>query len=135
MPSPQQPPFSLSGHSFHETSLKSTLGVGGVVGVGVAVGGRGLRVAVGAGEGVSVGVSVGVGVAVGVKVGEGVAVNVGVSVPRGGCALGVSVGVAVKVGVGLGTGVTVRVGVGVGPSQLSDDARQPNTASKAITSR
>jgi len=131
MPSPQQPPFSLSGHSFHDTSLKSTLGVGGVVGVGVAVGGRGLRVAVGLGEGVSVGGGVGVevGIAVGVRVGEGVGVKVGVSV-------GVRVGVAVKVGVGLGlgVGVTVGVGVAVGPSQLSDDAWQPNAPSRAITS-
>jgi len=40
----------------------------------------------------------------------------------------------VKVGVGLGAGVMVGVGVAVETSKLSDDARQPSTASRAITS-
>ena len=70
-----------------------------VPGIGVAVGGTGVLVAV------LVGVAVGgTGVLVGVSVGVAVAVLVGVAV---------AVGVGVTVGVQVGVGVVVAVGVGV----------------------
>ncbi len=97
---------------------KSTLGVGVLLGSGVAVGGRGVAVRVGGsdvgvwdGSGVMVAVG-GSGVAVG-----GIGVDVGVSVGGSG------VGVAVSTGVGVLVGLGKRVGVGVGAA----NAAQPTS--------
>ncbi len=104
---------------------KSMLGVGVLVGSGVAVGGRGVAVLVG-GSGVGVcdgsGVDVG-GTAVGVG-GAGVAVKVGGS--------GVGVAVSTRVGVldGLGRGVGVGGGVGVGVVKSAQPAS--NIADKTM---
>lgn len=104
---------------------KSTLGVGVLVGSGVAVGGRGVAVKVG-GNGVDV--LVGSGVWVGVCVGAGVAVggtSVGVAVGGNGVGVAVSMGVAVLDG--RGTRVTVGVGVGVAVAPQPTSARPDKT--------
>lgn len=102
---------------------KSTLGVGVLVGSGVAVGGRGVGVLVG-GTGVGVWDGSDVAVADGVFVGgNGVGVSVG----------GRGVGVAVSIGVGVFVGLGNRVGVGVGvgvtskpqPTTKAPDKRMP----------
>src|SRR5947207_5471071 len=114
------------------------VGVGGVV--GVAVGGRGVEVAVG-GTGVEVGVGVLVGVAVagtGVKVGvagTGVGVGVGVLVGVAVTGTGVKVGVAgTGVAVG-GKGVEVLVGVRVAVGGDAEPLRIVNESSTAPVSR
>jgi hypothetical protein len=95
-------------------TTKSTLGVGVLVGSGVAVGGRGVAVLVG---GSAVGVSDGCGVEVGGTVvgvdvgGTGVGVNVGGS----GVGVAVSAGVAVLVALGNRVAVGSGVGVAAGP--------------------
>jgi hypothetical protein len=107
--------------------VKSTLGVGVLVGSGVAVGGRGIGVLVG---GSGVGVLVGNGVAV------GGGVNVGDGVDVGGGSVGAGVGVAVSVGVGVLVNLGMRVGVGVGagvdmkaqPASRTPDKIMPTAA-------
>ncbi len=106
---------------------KSTLGVGVLVGSGVAVGGRG----VGVRAGVLVG-STGVGVwdGSGVAVADGVCVGGnGVGVSVGGRGVGVAVSIGVGVLVGLGNRVGVGVGVGVAskphPTTRAPDNRTP----------
>ena len=88
---------------------------GVAVGMGVAVGGNGVGVAVGARVAVGLGVAVGTMVAVGmgVAVGARVAVGVGVAVD-GGTAVGEGRGVGGGTGLGVGEGSGVAVWVGVG---------------------
>jgi hypothetical protein len=73
---------------------------GAIVGDGIGVGGRGVKVLTGVKVGTSVGVNVGVGVRVGVEVGVGVRVGVSVAVAAG-VTVPASVTVAVSVAAAL----------------------------------